>query len=271
MPRISNTIMALCLTVILFTACSTKKVASYHAVESLTAVELASLSSLSDARHYLSGNVKLSAVVNGEKSTLRGKLRVDSDKGVQLGVVAMNMVEVACLEFYPEEVRIIHKMDKLYSDIPYSGFTLFNQLWLDYSSLVATLLNRFHVIDKTSLLSGGVLIKDSADCVELMYGGNGNILYRFFVEKATGNLVLAERVYPDGTKAVCRYSGFEPVGNRYFPHTIELRFEGIDTPASLKLTLTGLSDERFDFSPRKIKDTYERIETDNLDRLFGEF
>lgn len=270
MPNANKSILIFCLSVFLLAGCSTKNVARLYKVESATSEELSALPSMSADRQYLSGSVRLTTEVDGEGSSLRGKIRVDSENGIQLGVVAMNMVEVACLEFYPDYARIIHKMEKAYSDVQYRDLPFFSHLGIDYGILEATLFNRVSVDGKNIASAADASIQDAGESLSLSYDGTDGASCRFFIEKATGNLVLAEREFRDGVKVVCRYSGFKPMGAVYYPHTIELSLEGADIPMSLRFDFGTLKDEKFDFSPRKIKNSYERLDVDSLMRLLNE-
>ena len=263
MPNASKSILIICLSVCLLAACSTKNTARLYSVESGTPKELSSLPSFSKERQYLSGSVKMTVSADGEESTLRGRMRVDAGRGVQIGVVAMNMVEVACFEFYPFYARIIHKMEKLYSDVPYKDMPVLNRLGIDYGTFEALLLNKVYAGDGVQLSTGCEVSADDG-CIVLRYGDPALMQYGFCVEKATGNLLLAERMYPDGMKVQCRYSDFKPVGNTYFPHRVELSLDGGEVPAKMVFEFSGLRDGEFEFTPRRIGDSYEKVDVDRL-------
>lgn len=264
MPNASRSILIICLSVCLLAGCSTKNTARLYSVESGTAKELSSLPSLSKKHRYLSGSVKMTVSIDGEESTLRGKIRVDAGRGVQIGIVAMNMVEVACLEFYPSYARIINKMQKFYSDVPYSDMPILNQLGIDYGTFEALLLNRVYAGDGASLLVDGEVFAGDGPCIVLRYGDPAVQQYGYSVEKATGNLVLAERTYPDGMTVKCSYSDFRPVGSTYFPHMMDLSLDGCEVPAGIQFEFSGLRDSEFEFTPRRIGDSYKKVGVEQL-------
>ena len=269
MTRRGGNILLSLLVVLLLVACSTKKKVVMPPLD-VERMELVSNSpSAVTSNGCLSGNMKFTAVVDGNSMTTRGTLRVKTDEGIQIGVTALGFVEVACLEFLPENARLIYKMGRIYSDISYSSVSFLQQSGINYKMLAAVLMNRIF----SPASSGGapafekMQYGEEENCITAETSKISGITYKFFVDKSTGNLVRCEGVHDSGGRVVCRYSDFAPLeGGRPFPHMIELELEGLDTEVKLQFVLLRVNSATFDFVPREIPSSYGKTDITELIR-----
>ena len=64
------------------------------------------------ALQHLSGNANINIKVSGSNISLKGKLRVKRGEGVQISITPLGLIEAACIEFLPQEIRFINKLTK---------------------------------------------------------------------------------------------------------------------------------------------------------------
>jgi hypothetical protein len=69
---------------------------------------------------HISGNAALSLRVNGSDINLKGKLRIKRNEGIQITITPLGLIEAASIEFLPQKVRLINKLTKKYTEVPYS-------------------------------------------------------------------------------------------------------------------------------------------------------
>lgn len=246
---------------LLLVGCTTPKgFVNERQVEGATVAALSALPSLNRNVACLSANVRMTATVDGESATAKGKLRLKRGEGAQISATAMGLMEAACFEFLPYAVRFIYKIDKIYADAPYSGVPFLQQTGTGYDILEALLLNAVFSPDGRPVREAltGMASVDSGEYITLITSRQYPNVYRFTIEKRTGNLVRCEGDYANGGTLVCRYSDFAALDGVAFPSLVELQFNGEDTEASLLLRMSGLKSSEFKFSPRRVNDTYSR-------------
>ena len=230
-------------------------------VEGATVAALSALPSLNRNVECLSANVRMTATVDGESATAKGKLRLKRGEGAQISATAMGLMEAACFEFLPYAVRFIYKIDKIYADAPYSGVPFLQRTGTGYDILEALLLNAVFSPDGRPVREAltGMASVDSGEYITLITSRQYPNVYRFTIEKRTGNLVRCEGDYANGGTLVCRYSDFAALDGVAFPSVIELQFNGEDCVASLLFKMSGLKSSEFKFSPRRVTDAYSRV------------
>lgn len=246
---------------LLLVGCTTPKgFVKESQVEGATVAALSALPSLNRNVACLSANVRMTATVDGESATAKGKLRLKRGEGAQISATAMGLMEAACFEFLPYAVRFIYKIDKIYADAPYSGVPFLQQTGTGYDILEALLLNAVFSPDGRPVREAltGMASVDSGEYITLITSRQYPNVYRFTIEKRTGNLVRCEGDYANGGTLVCRYSDFAALDGVAFPSVIELQFNGEDCVASLLFKMSGLKSSEFKFSPRRVNDAYSR-------------
>lgn len=259
--------------VLLLAGCTTPKgFVKESQVEGATVAALSALPSLNRNVECLSANVRMTATVDGESATAKGKLRLKRGEGAQISATAMGLMEAACFEFLPYAVRFIYKIDKIYADAPYSGVPFLQQTGTGYDILEALLLNAVFSPDGRPVREAltGMASVDSGEYITLITSRQYPNVYRFTIEKRTGNLVRCEGDYANGGTLVCRYSDFAALDGVAFPSVIELQFNGEDCVASLLFKMSGLKSSEFKFSPRRVNDAYSRASLEAILNSVGD-
>lgn len=270
-PGNSIFIILLCITVV-FVGCSSRKsVSTHHAVDRVSVDIVSSSPSARIERKCLSGNVRLSADIDGKSLSARGTIRIKGNEGVQIGVMALGLMEIACLEFLPSNLRVINKIEKEYSEISYSDVYFLQRTGIDYDLLESVLLNRFFSPDgkpAAEALKDGV-VEAGADTITVTFPEYKGLVYKFFFDRATSNLVQSEGIYRSGAKVVCSYQDFEDLDGTPFPSVISLSLGGVGKVAKLRLELRNVNSGMFDFSPRKVSSSYEKLDASSFMKSLG--
>lgn len=221
---------------------------------------------------YLSANVRMTATVNGESASTKGKLRIRRGEGVQVSATAMGLMEAACFEFLPDVVRFIYKIDKIYAESPYRDVSFLQGTGTDYTVLESLLMNAVFSQDGRPVREAlpGMGCVDTGGYMTLVTSGRGRSVYSFTFEKNSGNLVRCEGKYADGGLLVCCYSDFVVVDGVPYPSVVELEFDGEGNKASLLFKMSGIKSSEFKFSPRRVSGAYERVSLEGLLDSVGE-
>ena len=267
----NKVILPLLLLSLLFVGCRTRvntvEMRS-HDLESMAFVS--ETPSVAVPRSSLSGNVKLSVNINGKSYSAKGTMRIKEDDGVQVGVTALGLLEIACLEFLPENMRLIYKLGKEYADIPYAEVSFLQKTGIDYKMLESVLMNRVFSPDGRPFVQAmrEMTYADEGDCITVTTDNTNGIVYKFYIEKLTGELIQSEGIHSGGGRVTCRYSDFYTVDTLSFPHTILLSLEGVGSTASLQFELSRVGLGNFDFTPRQVT-SYGKMNIEQLLKSIG--
>lgn len=266
-------ILLLIFSLLLFASCSTKRAAMGDASVAPLVEIVSSSPAVATERNTLSGGVKLSANIGGKEVSGRGTIRIKENEGVQIGITALGLVEVACIEFLPDTLCFIYKVGKEYACLPYTSVPFLERAGLDYQVLESVLMNR--VFSADGKLGAQALetmsFADEGEFVTATTDKENAVVYKFYIEKSTGNLVRSEGVYNSTAKVVCIYSGFEELDGVAFPHIIDLSLEATGMPATLQFKLSNLDADSFEFKRRRIGSSYDRLDIDEILRSLSGF
>lgn len=268
----SNHILFLLLMSVLVGCSAPKGLVKGNGISSSEVAVFSALPSFNRDAGYLSANVRMTATVNGESASTKGKLRIRRGEGVQVSATAMGLMEAACFEFLPDVVRFIYKIDKIYAESPYRDVSFLQGTGTDYTVLESLLMNAIFSQDGRPLREAlpGMSCVDTGGYMTLVTSGRGRSVYSFTFEKNSGNLIRCEGKYADGGLFVCRYSDFVAVDGVPYPSVVELEFDGEGNEASLLFKMSGIKSSEFKFSPRRVSAAYERVSLEGLLDSVGE-
>ena len=268
----SNHILFLLLMSVLVGCSAPKGLVKGNGISSSEVAVFSALPSFNRDAGYLSANVRMTATVNGESASTKGKLRIRRGEGVQVSATAMGLMEAACFEFLPDVVRFIYKIDKIYAESPYRDVSFLQGTGTDYTVLESLLINAVFSQDGRPLREAlpGMSCVDTGGYMTLVTSGRGRSMYSFTFEKNSGNLIRCEGKYADGGLFVCRYSDFVAVDGVPYPSVVELEFHGEGNEASLLFKMSGIKSSEFKFSPRRVSAAYERVSLEGLLDSVGE-
>ena len=268
----SNHILFLLLMSVLVGCSAPKGLVKGNGISSSEVAVFSALPSFNRDAGYLSANVRMTATVNGESASTKGKLRIRRGEGVQVSATAMGLMEAACFEFLPDVVRFIYKIYKIYAESPYRDVSFLQGTGTDYTVLESLLMNAVFSQDGRPLREAlpGMSCVDTGGYMTLVTSGCGRSVYSFTFEKNSGNLIRCEGKYADGGLFVCRYSDFVAVDGVPYPSVVELEFDGEGNEASLLFKMSGIKSSEFKFSPRRVSAAYERVSLEGLLDSVGE-
>ena len=256
---------------LLLTGCSARRVLVGTAPVA-SAASVALLPSANRDVEYLSSALKMSASIGNESLSVKGKLRVKENEGVQISATALGLMEAACLEFLPYTVKFIYKIDRMYAEAPYALLPFMSDTGTGYTILESVILNRMFSPDGTPFRKAvkSMRIVDEGDYITVTTSADNPVVYKFYIDKSNGNLVRSEGVHSGGGSVVCRYSDFTDFNGTPFPRMVELSFSSDVTSASLLLRMSSLKNDKFVFSPRKVSKAYKRVSLDGIVESVGE-
>ena len=217
------------------------------------------------ALQHLSGNANINIKVSGSNISLKGKLRVKRGEGVQISITPLGLIEAACIEFLPQEIRFINKLTKTYTEVPYSEAKAIGLSGINYRVIEAIFLDYAFLPDGRPACHGikELAVEDMGQHYHLTTKGNTAMQYRFLVEKESGALVSCNGHSSTGESIKCDYSSFKELGSMLFPNDISINFKG-DADVKLNFGLEKTSNKSFTLSTRNINNSYRKQSIDDF-------
>lgn len=211
------------------------------------------------ALQYISGNATLNLDVNGSNISLKGKLRVKRGEGIQITITPLGLVEAACVEFLPNKVRLINKLTKKYTEVPYSEAASIGLGGINYRVLEAIFLDYVFLPDGRIAYKGldEMNIEEKSESYKLTTKKDTDMKYGFTIDKTNGCLVSMEGRSRTGGSIGCDYLRFAEIDGTMFPNSMDISFDG-DTKIRLGIELSKTSNKSFDFSSRSISSSYRK-------------
>lgn len=259
-----------CILLMVVTACgSSRKIVAdgtqplaFNSQEILSKVETMPLTP-----DYMTAKMKLNIQQGKENFSIGGNLRMHRDDVIQLSLVAFGLMEAARIEFTPEDMLVVDKINKRYVRCSYSQLSFLQQAELDFQSLQALFRNELFIPGKKQVEGNETLLKGSLtpDQQASYEYQNKQLSFRFLIGMLT-TLVQQVQVAPaHGGNQTFRwvYDDFQPFGNRSFPLQHKLEFQG--TPRiQVALTLHSLSENSRWETRTTVKESYQSINAEVL-------
>lgn len=218
----------------------------------------------------LTAKMKLKADVAGNRFDVGGTLKMEQGKGLQLGITAMGLFEIARLEITPVDAQILNKFGKEYASVAYNDVDFLSKTGLDYNVIESLFSNRIFTPDGSdpdaSLNDMNITVGDGE--ITIVSQAINGMQYTFVINTATGNLVETRGVYNGKVGVVCRYSDFRQFDGRAFPHKMEIAVENAGKPISVEFTLSNLRNTLFAFKKSNTA-SYKKIEIAELLKSIG--
>ena len=214
---------------------------------------------------YISGNATLKLNVDGSNVSLKGKLHIKRGEGVQISITPLGLIEAACVEFLPQKVRLINKLTKKYTEVPYSEASAIGLGGINYKVLEAIFLNHAFLPDGRLAYKGlkEMDIADKGSSYHLSTKGNATMKYSFLIDKNSGELTSCSGVSSTGESVKCEYSDFANIGSVSYPNNLCIGFNG-DSKIILDIDLNKISNKSFSFSSRSITSSYRKQSIDDF-------
>lgn len=256
------------------TACSSKRGATGAGkIVKQSAMLVEESPSVAVVHSSLSSSVRITAEVGDKTVSASGTMRLKRNEGVQVSITALGLLEVAYLEFMPASMRALYKIGKQYADVSYIDIPFLDRTGIDYLVLESVLMNRMFSPDGRPIAEA---IKDmdfvlSGDTIIATAPEHKGIVYRFYIDRNSLNLVRSEGMHSGGAGVVCSYSDFDVLDGVQFPRLITIAVEGTNKRAVFSFKLSNLSVGKFDFKPRKISSGYDKVDVSELLKAVGGF
>ncbi len=278
-----NKIIPTLLVVLMLVSCGTQKAgigegsasSSHHADPSIAFVESVIDNELTSENIVGNASVKLS--MGGQNIKLSGSLRMRRDKVVRLQLMLPIIgTEVGRLEFTPDYVLVLDRMNKQYIKMNYDEVEFLSKNNISFYSLQALFWNELVPTKNTraalsSAADYSVALTDGSTYVPVTLV-DGNLKYLWQANRSDYTLSSAVITYSSeaaGTSMLTwMYSNFAAVGKKKFPYTQEFSFttmiNGVSRRAEVVIDLSDIKTSSDWDAETEISSKYKEVSVESI-------
>lgn len=224
----------------------------------------------------VSSKVDVTISAMGHNMTLDGKLQMRKDQVIRITIVPFGLMEVGRLEFTPDYVLLLNRMDKEYVKATYNDLDFLKNNGLDFYSLQSLFWNELFVPGKKSLADSD-LSAFSADMSQEqkrhVINNLGKMVFDWTTNVANGQISRTDISYGKGTADASTmsvsYGNFTAMGSKQFPQNITLDFISKalgNGKMSLGVQMKKISNDADWETLTEISSKYERVSPETVFR-----
>lgn len=221
-----------------------------------------------------SAKVRLSGI-GGKDLSVNGKLQMKRDNVIRISLRFLGM-EVGVLEFTPQDVLVVDRVNKQYVRATYGEVSFLKQAGLDFYSLQSLFWNELFLPGQHALTSSDLkrfALRQTDSAFILTPNNTPKLVYNFYTNETSS---LIERIQVKGKDASDKgefaftYADFRTLAGRSFPSKMDMSVSGTGKKdISLSLNLSSLNnDASFDTTTSVSAKYTRRSVKDVLGKLF---
>ncbi|MBE6247917.1 MAG: DUF4292 domain-containing protein [Prevotella sp.] len=230
-----------------------------------------------NAQHarFITSKIKFSVEVGNQQMTLTGNLKMKRDDVIRLQLMAFGFVEAGRLEFTPEYVMIIDRINKQYLKVPYSHLDFLRNSNIDFYVLQSLFWNELFQPGKARLADSHLntfSAEDGADDDVVIAMEDGKLSYRWLADRTAAQVKMANIKYSDKYRGDYQlnwdYEDFKRHTSKVFPMTHKVTFNTPKKDIKFDMILNYMGSEDNWETRTTLSGKYRQVEVDEILRRF---
>lgn len=230
-----------------------------------------------NAQHarFITSKIKFSVEVGNQQMTLTGNLKMKRDDVIRLQLMAFGFVEAGRLEFTPEYVMIIDRINKQYLKVPYSHLDFLRNSNIDFYVLQSLFWNELFQPGKARLADSHLntfSAEDGADDDVVIAMEDGKLSYRWLADRTAAQVKMANIKYSDKYRGNYQlnwdYEDFKRHTSKVFPMTHKVTFNTPKKDIKFDMILNYMGSEDNWETRTTLSGKYRQVEVDEILRRF---
>ena len=230
-----------------------------------------------NAQHarFITSKIKFSVEVGNQNMTLTGNLKMKRDDVIRLQLMAFGFVEAGRLEFTPDYVLIIDRINKLYLKVPYSHLDFMRNSNIDFYVIQALFWNELFQPGKSHLTDKDLKsykTEQGADDDVIVALEDGKLSYRWMADHLIAQVKMANILYNDRYRGNYQlnwdYTDFKKYDSKRFPMTHKVSFSTPQKEIKFEMMLNYLGNEDNWETRTTLSGKYRQVEVDEILRRF---
>lgn len=229
-------------------------------------IEMQEMDAFKPVGNALSAKVKMNAEILGGKVSTSGNMKIEHGCGMSIGVTALGLFEIARLEASPADLQFLNKVTKECTSVTYSEVGFLQATGLNYNMLEAMFMNEIfspeeNVPVEKALSNMTVTLVDNQ--FHLTTAEKDGMVYKFYVDRNSGELVRTDGIYNNTITVACNYSDFRELNGRSFPHKINVNVDGLEDNVAVEFNLSNVKNDNYTFVKSNIA-SFTEIDIESL-------
>lgn len=195
---------------------------------------------------------------------VKGRLKMRRDEAIQMTVTALGLMEVACVEFTPQHIYLIDRINKRYTKIDYASGML-NNIGVNFETIQSLFWNRIFIPGKADAWQ-------QAEDYEIKVSGNQlcvtparqRMLKSFFYTDEDCRQLQQTLLELSHYGAIWRYDDFEQFDGQNLPTTFDISITSSSYAAGAHIALSSISTTDNSWKSGVDLSRYEAVEFDEL-------
>lgn len=213
----------------------------------VAAAYVSKVAALQVNRPCITASAKVSLQGMGKDLNVSGQLRMKRDDVVRLSLRTLGF-EVAVLEFTPQDVLMVDRINKQYVRAAYSEVSFLRQANLDFYALQSLFWNELFVPGQRKLNAQTAHFHLSHKGAQtlLTLTDTPKLAYTFYTNEEAvriDELQVKGRNAGDKGSFCWTYAGFREFAGRHFPTQMQMQVSGTGKDMGLSLTLSNLKND----------------------------
>ena len=195
---------------------------------------------------------------------VKGRLKMRRNEAIQMTVTALGLMEVACVEFTPQHIYLIDRINKRYTKIDYASGML-NNIGVNFETIQSLFWNRIFIPGKADAWQ-------QAEDYEIKVSGNQlcvtparqRMLKSFFYTDEDCRQLQQTLLELSHYGAIWRYDDFEQFDGQDLPTTFDISITSSSYAAGAHIALSSISTTDNSWKSGVDLSRYEAVEFDEL-------
>ena len=195
---------------------------------------------------------------------VKGRLKMRRDEAIQMTVTALGLMEVACVEFTPQHIYLIDRINKRYTKVDYASGML-NNIGVNFETIQSLFWNRIFIPGKADAWQ-------QAEDYEIKVSGNQlcvtparqRMLKSFFYTDEDCRQLQQTLLELSHYGAIWRYDDFDQFDGQDLPTTFDISITSSSYAAGAHIALSSISTTDNSWKSGVDLSRYEAVEFDQL-------
>lgn len=221
-------------------------------------------------RQFVSSKIKVNLKVGSQELSLSGNLRMKRDDVIRLQLVALGFIEAGRIEFTPDYVLVMDRINKQYIKVDYKDVDFLRESGLNFQSLQAMFWNELFMPGTTTVSDVTLAAYNaypSGTDVAVTYE-RGNMAYRWMADKTDWQIKTTNISYKDAshgnTNVTWHYASFVPMGAKRFPSKNDVTVKAGSREIKLSYTLNSIDDDSDWETRTSVSGRYKEVKIDDI-------
>lgn len=218
---------------------------------------------------YITSKIKFRVQMGSQDISLSGNLKMKRDNIIRLQLMALGLVEAGRMEFTPDYVLIMDRINKQYLKVPYEQLDFMRDSGINFYSLQALFWNELFMPgtkEVTAALDNYRLA--AADNGITVAYDRGKMSYKWLADSNNATIKTANARYMGGNNTGPQlnweYNNFKPMGKGQFPTANSITFDTGKKVVKVDFSLGSFGSDSGWEAPTEVSGKYKQVKVEDI-------